>query len=103
MCIAVPMTVTETRANEALCVRPGRSVWADTSFTDKVVPGDRVLVFRDEILRKIDTAEAQKIEAALTCVDAAMSGTVSDVDAAFADILENTGKLPPHLAAQVKI
>lgn len=101
MCIAVPMKVTAVEGTFAHCERPGRAVRADASLIGELAPGDWVLVFRDDILRQIDEDEAHKIEAALTCVDAAMAGDAPDVDAAFADILENTGRLPPHLAAQV--
>ena len=103
MCIAVPMLVTAVDGNEVACERPGRNVKADASMVaaDDITPGDWVLVFRSDILRKIDEDEARKIEAALTCVDAAMSGAEPDVAGAFADILEKTGQLPAHLAALV--
>ena len=42
--------------------------------------------------------EALKIESALCCVEEAMrTDEAESADAAFADIIENTGKLPPHL------
>lgn len=34
-------------------------------------------------------------------LEAAMNGQTPDVEDAFADIVANTGKLPPHLQAQL--
>ncbi len=99
MCIAIPMTVTAVDGIWADIERPGKAFRADASLAGEVRPGDRVLVFKTEVLRVIDEEEARRIEAALACVDAAMSGQPPDVDGAFADILENTGRLPPHLKA----
>lgn len=50
------------------------------------------------ILRTVSQDEALKIESALCCVEEAMrTDEAESADAAFADIIENTGKLPPHL------
>lgn len=97
MCIALPMRVTALNGTLAHCERLGKSLWADTALSGPVAVGDHVLVFRGDILRRADENEARRIEAALCCVEKAMAGDTPDVDAAFADILEHTGELPPHL------
>ena len=97
MCIALPMRVTALNGMLARCERPGKSLWADTALAGSVAVGDYVLVFREAILRRTNETEARQIEAALTCVDAVMTGSPADVETAFADILEHTGELPPHL------
>ena len=97
MCIALPMRVTALNGMLARCERPGKSLWADTALAGSVAVGDYVLVFREAILRRTNETEARQIEAALTCVEAVMTGSPADVETAFADILEHTGELPPHL------
>ena len=44
---------------------------------------------------------ARQVDAALDALEAAMNGQTPDVEDAFADIVANTGKLPPHLQAQL--
>lgn len=100
MCIAVPMRVLEVRSDSDVVVtRPGRTEIANASFADEMpAVGDLVLVFRGTILRTVSQDEALKIESALRCVEEAMrTDEAESADAAFADIIENTGKLPPHL------
>lgn len=100
MCIAVPMRVLEVRSDSDVVVtRPGRTEIANASFADQMpAVGDLVLVFRGTILRTVSQDEALKIESALCCVEKAMrTDEAESADAAFADIIENTGKLPPHL------
>ena len=100
MCIAVPMRVLEVRSDSDVVVtRPGRTEIANASFADEMpAVGDLVLVFRGTILRTVSQDEALKIESALCCVEEVMrTDEAESADAAFADIIENTGKLPPHL------
>ena len=100
MCIAVPMRVLEVRSDSDVVVtRPGRTEIANASFADEMpAVGDLVLVFRGTILRTVSQDEALKIESALCCVEEAMrTDEAESADAAFADIIENTGELPPHL------
>lgn len=100
MCIAIPMRVLEVRNDsDVIVTRPGRTELANASFADEMPKvGDLVLVFRGTVLRTVSEDEALKIESALTCVEQAMRTDAADgADGAFADILENTGKLPPHL------
>ena len=104
MCIAIPMRVIELLdANRAVVTRPGRTEEVDTSFAaDPVAVDDLVLVFRGNVLRTVTVEEALKTEEALKCVEAAMrTNEAQGVDEAFGDIIENSGKLPPHLQALV--
>lgn len=104
MCIAIPMRVIEIlEGNRAVVTRPGRTEEVDTSFAaDSVAVDDLVLVFRGSVLRTVSQQEALKTEEALKCVEAAMrTDQAQGVEEAFGDILENTGKLPPHLQSLV--
>ena len=51
--------------------------------------------------KKITEERARQVDAALDALEAAMNGQTLDVEDAFADIVANTGKLPPHLQAQL--
>ena len=100
MCIAVPMRVLEVRNDcDVVVTRPGRTEIANASFADEMPKvGDLVLVFRGTILRTVSQDEALKIESALCCVEETMrTDEAESANTAFADIIENTGKLPPHL------
>lgn len=104
MCIAIPMRVIKLLdANRAVVTRPGRTEEVDTSFAaDPVAVDDLVLVFRGNVLRTVTVEEALKTEEALKCVEAAMrTNEAQGIDDAFGDIIENSGKLPPHLQALV--
>ena len=100
MCIAIPMLVTKVLSpTMAVVSRRGLEQQVDTSFSENEVSlGDHVLVFRGTVLRTVDAEQAQQVEKALACVEAAMrTDQAQGVDDAFADIIENTGKLPEHL------
>ena len=100
MCIAIPMQVTKILTPTAAIVARNDNVQeVDTSFSeDDVAVGDHVLVFRGTVLRRIDEEEARQVEKALICVESAMrTDSAEGVDDAFADIIENTGRLPEHL------
>lgn len=101
MCIALPMTVVECSGTDAVCEREGKRHSCTALLCGSIRPGDHVLVFRGEVLRRVEAEEADRIEAALRCVEKAMGGQEPDVDEAFADILANTGKLPEHLRKAV--
>ena len=68
MCIALPMKVTAVNGTTVHCERTGRAETADASMVVGLIPGDFVLVFRNEVIRRIDETEAHQIEAALACV-----------------------------------
>ena len=100
MCIAIPMRIKEVLdESRAIGVRPGRTEELDTSFAQNpVAAGDLVLVFKGTVLRTVSQTEALQVEEALKCVEAAMrTDEAVGVDEAFADIIENSGKLPEHL------
>lgn len=64
MCIALPMKVTAVNGTTVHCERTGRAETADASMVEGLIPGDFVLVFRNEVIRRIDESEAHQIEAA---------------------------------------
>ena len=104
MCIAIPMKVTAILGNGFVkAYRSDREETINTMLVvDELSPGDWILVFRGEGLRKVSEVEARRVESALTCVESAMrTGSAhnaqASVDEAFADIIEQSGKLPEHL------
>ena len=100
MCIAIPMRVLEVRNDtDVVVTRPGRTELADAAFASEMPKvGDLVLVFHGTVLPTVSQEEALRIEAALTCVEEVMrTDETTQADAAFSDIIENSGKLPEHL------
>ena len=49
MCIALPMKVTAVNGTTVHCERTGRAETADASMVEGLIPGDFVLVFRNEV------------------------------------------------------
>ena len=104
MCIAIPMLVTEVPdALSAIALNGNESLRVNTELAGEVKPGDWLLVFNGAAQRVMSEAEALEMRTALHALSDVMGGTATteEVDSAFADIIANTGKLPPHLQAQV--
>ena len=62
MCVAIPGTVLEVRGDMALVDFSGNRVKARAGYVS-IQPGDRVLVHAGCILQKVDSREADEIEA----------------------------------------
>jgi hydrogenase expression/formation protein HypC len=103
MCIGIPMKVAEILdASSALCEGKNEKGVLNTLLAGNVKPGDWVLAWNGMATRVITEERARDVILALDALTDGAEGKNPDVDHAFSDILENTGKLPPHLAALVK-
>ncbi len=118
MCIALPKKIkriieTATGAYAEVCPecdedaprgKTPKSERIDLGLINVPAVGDWILVFKDKALRVIDEDEAVKIQKALACVQAVMSGELDEaaIDAAFDDLGSADSRLPPHLRAQVQ-
>jgi hydrogenase assembly chaperone HypC/HupF len=80
----------------ALCERRGESVRLNVMLLAGVAPGDYVLAFQGSAVRTLEPGEAERTDAALDALAAAMQGAV-DVDRHFADLATRTPELPAHL------
>ena len=78
----------------AVCSGRGQTENLDVLMLGDVQIGEWVLAWNGMGPKKITEERARQ-------VDAAMNGQTPDVEDAFADIVANTGKLPPHLQAQL--
>ena len=102
MCIGIPMQVRSFPSEgKALCEGRGQKENLDCMMLSDLKVGDFVLAWNGIATQKISEQRAQKVNLALDALEQAMSGQEPNVDDAFADILQNTGKLPPHLAQQI--
>ncbi len=96
MCLGLPMQVVECNGYVALCQGRGGRRQLDLALVGEQPPGTWLLAFIDAAREVIDAATAARIDAALDGLEAAMAGE-TDVSAHFADLIERTPQLPPHL------
>lgn len=89
----------ETRA---ICEGRGQTEDLDRLMIKDLAVGDFVLAWNGMVTQKISEQRAKQVNLALDSLEAAINGRPTNVEDAFADIVANTGKLPPHLATQVK-
>lgn len=103
MCIGIPMKVESFPSEgKAICSGHGQTENLDILLIGEVKVGDWVLAWNGMATQKITEERARQVESALVALEDAMNGKTPDVEDAFADIIANTGKLPPHLQAQLK-
>ncbi|MFT4277388.1 MAG: HypC/HybG/HupF family hydrogenase formation chaperone [Rhodopseudomonas sp.] len=98
MCVGVPMTVISTDGASALCERRAEQRLVSTALIGEVAIGDRLLVFIDSAIRKLDPDEAQQIDDALDGLAAAIEGR--PFEHLFADLIDREPELPPHLRTE---
>lgn len=90
------MRVLEVADGIALCERRGETARINAMLLDEIVPGDYVLAFQGSAVRVLGADEAAQTDAALDALAAAMRGD-GDLDRHFADLVDRTPQLPPHL------
>ncbi len=103
MCIAIPMRVVSAEGLAAECVCEGKTRRVRTALLGEVAPGEMLLVFRDEAIRRMDEAEAAEVNAALTALSGVMAGDDSEetIRQGFPDLVDAEPELPEHLKALV--
>ncbi len=99
MCVGLPMTVVTSDNGSALCERRGEQRRVSTLLIGEVVVGDRVLVFIDNAVRRLEAEEARLIDDALDGLAAAMQGR--DFEHLFADLIDREPQLPEFLRNRV--
>lgn len=96
MCLGLPMRIVECHGLVARCFGRGGERSIDLALVGEQIPGTWLLCFIDAAREVIDDTTADRVNAALDGLEAAMSGVV-DLDAHFADLVGRTPQLPPHL------
>ncbi len=99
MCIGIPMQVTGVLLGTAQCEGRGKSERINTMLVGEQPVGTWLLCFNGNALRVLEPDEARKIDIALDALEQVMAGggAGANLDAAFADIVERSPQLPPHL------
>jgi hydrogenase expression/formation protein HypC len=100
MCIGIPMQVTDCNDHEAWCEGPDGRVRIDLALVGPQVPGAWLLTFMGAAREVLDPEAAARITAALDGLLGALAGDAARVDAAFADLVDRTPRLPEHLRAK---
>lgn len=102
MCIGIPMKVESFPAEgRAVCSGRGQTETLDIMLVGSVEIGQWVLAWNGMATKLLTPERAAQVDKALDALEAAMNGKQPDVEDAFADIVANTGKLPPHLQKQL--
>ncbi len=102
MCIGIPMKVLSLPdEGVAICEGRGQKEKLDIMMIGPVEPGQWVLAWNGMATEIITEDRAGQVDKALDALESVMNGKTAEDDA-FADITANTGKLPPHLAAQLQ-
>ncbi|MBI5331250.1 MAG: HypC/HybG/HupF family hydrogenase formation chaperone [Betaproteobacteria bacterium] len=96
MCLGIPVQILETHGLIAHCASRSGPRTIDLALVGEHPPGVWLLTFIDAAREVIDAATAARINAALDGLEAAMAGE-TDLSAHFADLIERTPQLPPHL------
>ncbi|MBQ8829036.1 MAG: HypC/HybG/HupF family hydrogenase formation chaperone [Burkholderiaceae bacterium] len=103
MCIGIPMKVTQIlNESSAFCESKDQKGLLNTLLIGSVSVGDWVLAWNGYATQKLTEERAHSVTNALEALTDANEGRLPDIESSFADIIENTGKLPKHLEAQVK-
>lgn len=102
MCIGIPMIVRELPdEGVAICEGRGKREKIDIMMVGPLEIGTYVLTWNGNATDVITEERAAQVNKALDSLEKAMNGLPPDAEDAFADITANTGRLPPHLTAQL--
>ena len=103
MCMAIPFKVVSVEGFEALCERGGVTRRIDASLVGGLTPGETVLVFNNQAVRRVDEDEAALIDSALGALSAVLEGraTEEDIASALPDKTDGEPVLPEHLRVLV--
>lgn len=99
MCIGIPMRVVSVDGAVAVCEGRGARAELDLSLIAAPIPGDWILSFRGAAMRKLSAEEARQTDAALDALAAVLAGDAVR-DELFADLVNRTPTLPPHLRGE---
>ncbi|MBV1790147.1 HypC/HybG/HupF family hydrogenase formation chaperone [Marinobacterium sp. D7] len=97
MCIGIPMQVAAVEGARAFCTVGDEQHWIDIRLIDTPSAGEWLLVFLGAAREKISAERAVQVAQALAALDAGARGDSAAIDALFADLVERTPQLPPHL------
>jgi hydrogenase assembly chaperone HypC/HupF len=99
MCIGTPMRIVASDGATALCEGRGRTERIALALVGDLPEGTWILAYQGGAVRTLTAEDAVAMSAALDALDAVLAGE-SNVDAYFADLVERTPTLPPHLAGR---
>ena len=93
------MRVVSIEGMAAVCEGRGERARLDLSLVETPAPGDWILSFRGAAMRKMTAEEARQTDAALDALAAVLAGDAVR-DEMFADLVDRTPTLPPHLRGE---
>lgn len=88
MCIGIPMRIIEAGTGRAWCEGRGQREQLDMWLVGEQAAGTWVLAFHGTAMRVLADDDAQKTNAALDAMEAAIAGA-QDLDAYFSDLVSH--------------
>ncbi|HRZ01296.1 MAG TPA: HypC/HybG/HupF family hydrogenase formation chaperone [Burkholderiaceae bacterium] len=97
MCIGIPLRVDQVLVGTAVCSGRGQTQRLNMMLVGEQPPGTWVLAHNGRALRVLTADEARSIDLALDALEQVMNGNPDQIEAGFADLVNRTPQLPPHL------
>lgn len=98
MCMATPMQVLRLEGTTAWCLdRDGSEKPIDTLLVGDVRPGQWLLTFLGAARELVSAEQAERVADALGALESALAGDASQIDLAFADLINREPELPEFL------
>lgn len=98
MCMATPMQVLRLEGTTAWCLdRDGAEMPIDTLLVGDVQPGQWLLTFLGAARELVSAEQAERVANALGALESALAGDASQIDLAFADLINREPELPEFL------
>jgi hydrogenase expression/formation protein HypC len=97
MCIGIPLCVERVMLGTAICSGRGQTQQLNMMLVGEQPLGTWVLGYNGRALRVLTADEARSIDLALDALEQVMNGNPDQIEAGFADLINRTPQLPPHL------
>jgi hydrogenase expression/formation protein HypC len=96
--MATPMQVLRLEGTTAWCLdRDGSEKPIDTLLVGDVRPGQWLLTFLGAARELVSAEQAERVADALGALESALAGDASQIDLAFADLINREPELPEFL------
>ncbi|HEY6897497.1 MAG TPA: HypC/HybG/HupF family hydrogenase formation chaperone [Rhodocyclaceae bacterium] len=96
--MATPMQVLRLEGSTAWCLdRDGSEKPIDTLLVGDVRPGQWLLTFLGAARELVSAEQAERVADALGALESALAGDASQIDLAFADLINREPELPEVL------
>lgn len=97
MCLGIPMQIVCCKGLSAECKNGDQIEQIDLSLLGEQPADTWVLVFLGAAREVLTPERAYEVQQAIAAVQAVMQGESAAIETSFADLIERSPQLPPHL------